>query len=122
MVTATDIEGPWSAPVFINASGFDPGMYHENGHHYVLNPQWDPRPFPGQHRFNGLILQEFSREKGLLGQARTVLSCDDAVRNLREGPHIMKHAGWYYLACAEGGTGLHHRIRMARSRDLWGYL
>lgn len=119
VVTATDIEGPWSAPVFINVSGFDPGMYHENGHHYVLNPQWDPRPFPGQHRFNGLILQEFSREKGLLGQARTVLSCDDVVRNLREGPHIMKHAGWYYLACAEGGTGPHHRIRMARSRDLW---
>ena len=120
VVTAPSIEGPWSEPVFINASGFDPGMYHEGGRHYVLNPQWDPRPLPDHHRFNGLVLQEFSRERGLVGQARVVLGNEDAVNWLREGPHIMKHDGWYYIACAEGGTGRRHRIRMARSRELWG--
>lgn len=120
VVTAEKIEGPWSEPVFVNASGFDPGFYHEGGRHYVLNPQWDPRPLPGHHRFNGLILQEFSLEEGLLGEARQVLGNDDAVNWLREGPHIMRHDGWYYIACAEGGTGRRHRIRMARSRELWG--
>ena len=144
VVTARDIEGPWSAPAFINASGFDPGLYHEDGRHYVLNPQWDPRPLPGHHRFNGLILQEFALGAGsapnggsacagasditpsatsrvtLLGEARRVLDNADAVNWLREGPHIMKHDGWYYIACAEGGTGRRHRIRMARSRALWG--
>lgn len=120
VVTAPSIEGPWSEPVFINASGFDPGMYHENGHHYVLNPQWDPRPLEGHHRFNGLILQEFSLEHGLVGEVRRVLGNEDAVNWLREGPHIMRHDGWYYIACAEGGTGRRHRIRMARSRELWG--
>lgn len=120
VVTAERIEGPWSEPVFINASGFDPGMFHENGRHYVLNPQWDPRPLPGHRKFNGLVLQEFSLEHGLMGEARVVLTNDDAVNGLREGPHIMKHDGWYYIACAEGGTGRRHRIRMARSRELWG--
>ena len=120
VVHAERIEGPWSDPVFVNASGFDPGFYHEGGRHYVLNPQWDPRPLPEHHRFNGLILQEFSLEEGLLGDARQVLGNEDAVNWLREGPHIMRHDGWYYIACAEGGTGRRHRIRMARSRELWG--
>ena len=120
VVTAEDIHGPWSEPVFVNASGFDPGFYHEDGRHYVVNPQWDPRPLPGHHKFNGLVMQEFSLERGLVGPARRVLGNEDAVNWLREGPHVMCHDGWYYIACAEGGTGRRHRIRMARSRDLWG--
>lgn len=120
VVTASDIEGPWSEPRFINASGFDPGIFHEGGRHYVLNPQWDPRPLPTHHRFNGLVMQEFSLEHGLVGPARKVLGNEGAVNWLREGPHILKHDGWYYIACAEGGTGRRHRIRMARSRELWG--
>ena len=120
VVTSPSIEGPWSEPVFINASGFDPGIYHEGGRHYVLNPQWDPRPLPGHHKFNGLVMQEFSLEQGLINEARVVLGNEDAVNWLREGPHIMAHDGWHYIACAEGGTGRRHRIRMARSRSLWG--
>lgn len=120
VVTAESIEGPWSAPVFLNASGFDPGLFHENGRHYVLNPQWDPRPLAGHRRFNGLILQEFDLERGLMGKAHKVLDNNDAVNGLREGPHILRHDGWYYIACAEGGTGRRHRIRMARSHELWG--
>ncbi|AEB07773.1 Xylan 1,4-beta-xylosidase [Coriobacterium glomerans PW2] len=120
VTTAQEIIGPWSKPVFINASGFDPGIFHENGRHYFINPQWDPRPLPGHHRFNGLIMQEFSVESGLIGMARTVLTNDDAVHDLREGPHVMKHDGRYYIVCAEGGTGRHHSIVVARADDLWG--
>ncbi len=119
-ICAENIEGPWSEPMFVNASGFDPGMFHEDGRHYVLNPQWDPRSLPGHHRFNGLVMQEFTLGDGLVGEAQLVLGNSDAVNWLREGPHIMKRNGWYYIACAEGGTGRRHRIRMARSRSLWG--
>ena len=120
VVTAADPCGPWSEPVFVNASGFDPGFFHEDGRHYVINPQWDPRPVEGHHKFNGLVMQEFSLEGGLVGEARVVLGNSDAVNWLREGPHLLKHDGWYYIACAEGGTGRRHRIRMARSHELWG--
>lgn len=120
VVTARDPHGPWSKPVFVNASGFDPGFFHENGRHYVINPQWDPRPIGGHHKFNGLVMQEFSLEDGLIGEAQVVLDNGDAVNWLREGPHVLKHDQWYYIACAEGGTGRRHRIRMARSHELWG--
>lgn len=120
VVTARDPHGPWSKPVFVNASGFDPGFFHENGRHYVINPQWDPRPIDGHHKFNGLVMQEFSLEDGLIGEAQVVLDNGDAVNWLREGPHVLKHDQWYYIACAEGGTGRRHRIRMARSHELWG--
>ena len=79
VVTARDPHGPWSKPVFVNASGFDPGFFHENGRHYVINPQWDPRPIDGHHKFNGLVMQEFSLEDGLIGEAQVVLDNGDAV-------------------------------------------
>lgn len=117
---ARELDGEWSEPVLLNVSGFDPALYHENGRHYVVNPQWDPRPLPGHRRFNGLILQEFDLHQGLMGEPCKILDNDDAVNGLREGPHLLRHDGWYYLACAEGGTGRRHRIRMARSRNLRG--
>jgi len=29
LVTAKDVKGPWSKPVFLNCSGFDPSLFHE---------------------------------------------------------------------------------------------
>lgn len=118
VITASDPEGPWSAPVFVNASGFDPSMYHENGRHYILNPQWDPRPLPGHEKFNGLLMQEFDLEKGMTGEARVVYR--GSGWGSAEGPHLMKKDGYYYILAAEGGTGRHHSICVARSKDLWG--
>ena len=37
-----------------------------------------------------------------------------------EGPHIYKRDGWYYLICAEGGTGPQHSQVVLRSRSPWG--
>ena len=37
-----------------------------------------------------------------------------------EGPHIFKRDGWYYLNCAEGGTGPQHSQVILRSREVWG--
>lgn len=118
VVTAPSMEGPWSEPVFLNASGFDPSMFHEDGRHYVLNPQWDPRPLPGHSKFNGLILQEFDMEKGMVGESRMVFAASPT--GVAEGPHLMKKDGYYYIIAAEGGTGVRHSICVARSSNLWG--
>ena len=32
LVTAPDITGPWSEPIFMNGSGFDPSLFHDHGH------------------------------------------------------------------------------------------
>lgn len=118
VITAEKIEGPWSEPVFVNASGFDPAMYHEAGRHYVVNPMWDPRPLDGHRKFNGLILQEFDFEKGMIGKSEVIFP--GSPRGGCEGPHLLKKDGWYYLLTAVGGTGRHHSITVARSENLWG--
>lgn len=118
VITAEYIDGPWSEPLFVNASGFDPSMYHENGKHYVVNPQWDPRPLEGHQKFNGLILQEFDFEKGMVGEAKVIYH--GSGWGSAEGPHLMKKDEYYYILAAEGGTGRHHSVCVARAKNIWG--
>ncbi|MFI7343159.1 glycoside hydrolase family 43 protein [Streptomyces sp. NPDC050085] len=116
LITAPSIEGPWSAPVFLNSSGFDPSLFHdEDGRTWLLNIQWDARE--GRPSFAGILLQEYDREqRRLTGRPRTILTHEDLV----EGPNLYRREGWYYLMLAHGGTGWNHGILMARSRSLAG--
>jgi xylan 1,4-beta-xylosidase len=118
VIISSNIDGPWSKPIFINGSGFDPSMYHENGKHYVLNPQWDYRPLEGHKKFNGLILQEFDFNEGMIGESKVVFTGSGTGGT--EGPHLMKKDDYYYIIAAEGGTGRHHSICVARSKSIWG--
>ncbi|MFT8844031.1 MAG: family 43 glycosylhydrolase, partial [Schleiferilactobacillus harbinensis] len=35
VMTSDQIEGPWSKPIFLSASGFDPSLFHDDdGRHY----------------------------------------------------------------------------------------
>ena len=59
LITSPSIDGPWSDPVFINSSGFDPSLFHDDdGKKYWLNMVWDHRP--NRHPFYGIALQEYS--------------------------------------------------------------
>ncbi|MBP0662109.1 family 43 glycosylhydrolase, partial [Mycobacterium tuberculosis] len=68
LVTAPAIEGPWSDPVYLNSSGFDPSLFHDDdGRKWLINQIWDPRGRPT--RFAGIICQEYSvAEKKLVGE------------------------------------------------------
>ncbi len=68
LVTAESIDGPWSEPVFLNSSGFDPSFFHdEDGRSWLLNMQWDPRE--GRPSFAGILLQEYdAHQRALIGQ------------------------------------------------------
>jgi len=116
LVTAESVDGPWSEPVFLNSSGFDPSFFHdEDGRSWLLNMQWDPRE--GHPSFAGILLQEYdTRKQALIGLPRTILTHDELI----EGPNVYRRGGWYYLMLAEGGTGWNHGILMARSRELTG--
>jgi hypothetical protein len=62
LVTADDIEGPWSDPVFLNSSGFDPSLFHDDdGRKWLLNQLWDHRP--GRNRFAGIVAQEYDARR-----------------------------------------------------------
>ena len=118
LVTADDIRGPWSDPVFLNSSGFDPSLFHaEDGRKWLLNMRWDHRK--GKHPFRDIVLQEYSVAEGkLIGDAVPVFTGSSIAKT--EGPHLYMRNGWYYLLTAEGGTSYEHAATIARSRNLEG--
>lgn len=118
LVTCDTIDGDWSDPVYLNSSGFDPSLFHDDdGRKYLLNMLWDHRP--GQNRFAGIVLQEYSPEqRRLIGEQHNIFP--GTALGLTEAPHLYKREGWYYLITAEGGTGWNHAVALARSRDLLG--
>ena len=118
LVTANDVEGDWSDPVYLNSSGFDPSLFHDDdGKKYLLNMLWDHRP--GQNRFAGIVIQEFSpAEQRLVGGRRVIFS--GTTLGLTEGPHLYKRGGYYHLLTAEGGTSWGHAVTMARARKIDG--
>lgn len=118
MVTATDIRGPWSEPVYLNCSGFDPSLFHDdNGKKYLLNMLNDYRSWST--KFSGIVLQEYSKEKkALVGEPINIFKGTQL--RFTEGPHMYKHDGYYYLLTAEGGTGYEHAVTIARSKNIEG--
>jgi xylan 1,4-beta-xylosidase len=118
LVTSTSIDGDWSDPVYLNSSGFDPSLFHDDdGRKHLVNMLWDHRP--GQNRFAGIVLQEYSpTERTLVGERHNIFT--GTAIGFTEAPHLYKRDGWYYLLTAEGGTGWGHAVTMARSRTLLG--
>jgi len=118
LVTSEDIDGEWSDPVYLNSSGFDPSLFHDDdARTYLLNMLWDHRP--GQNRFAGIVAQEFSAaERRLVGERRVIFQ--GTPLGLTEGPHVYKRGGYYHLLTAEGGTGWGHAVTMARARTIGG--
>jgi len=118
LVTSPTIEGPWSEPVFLNASGFDPSLFHDDdGRKWLVNMLWDHRP--GMNRFGGIVLQEYSvAERRLVGERVNIFR--GTPLGLTEAPHLYRRDGWYYLITAEGGTGWGHAVTMARARTIDG--
>ncbi|MBW0370603.1 glycoside hydrolase family 43 protein [Ensifer adhaerens] len=125
IVTAEAIEATWSDPVYVNSSGFDPSLFHDDdGRKWFLNMQWNHRTesfggSPKHPAFDGILLQEWDeRTRRLVGPVKNIFA--GSPLGLVEGPHLFKRNGWYYLTTAEGGTGYDHAVTMARSRAIDG--
>jgi len=118
LTTAKDIKGPWSKPIFLNSSGFDPSLFHDDdGRKYLVNPIWDHRL--GHHWSYGIALQEYSaQDQKLIGTPKVIWKGTPV--GMTEGPHLYKKDGYYYLMCAEGGTDYKHSESIARSKTIDG--
>jgi xylan 1,4-beta-xylosidase len=118
LVTATNIEGPWSEPIYLNSSGFDPSLFHDSdGRKWFLNMVWDHRK--GKNPFGGIYLQEYDAvAQKLVGSVKNIFLGSPI--GVTEGPHVYKRNGWYYLLTAEGGTTFEHAATLARSKHLEG--
>ena len=118
LTTSPAVEGKWSDPVYLNSSGFDPSLFHdEDGRKWFLNMVWDHRP--DRTFFAGITLQEYCPEKKrLLGKRKFIFKGTEL--DCTEGPHLYHYDEHYYLMTAEGGTGYEHAVTMARAQQIEG--
>lgn len=108
MVTSSERpEGPYCEPVFLEEDGIDPSIFTDlDGRRYMLLNR-------------GARIFEISRDgRRILSKPRLLWYGD--MKKASEGPHLLYKDGYYYLFMAEGGTGVHHRISVARSKELMG--
>lgn len=106
VVSSDHPEGPYSKPVIIDEDGIDPSIFHENGRHYMLLNR-GARIF----ELDETCTKKISEPK--------LLYYGSHKRN-PEGPHLLKKDDYYYLFLAEGGTGMGHRVTVARSKTIDG--
>lgn len=116
LITAENIQGPWSEPVFLHGRGFDASLFHDDDHRkWLVSMEWDFRK--GRPHFAGIVVQEYDpAATKMVGPIHRLLTKDELI----EGPNLYRRNGWYYLMLAEGGTGWNHGISMARARSLTG--
>ncbi|PZQ95726.1 MAG: glycoside hydrolase 43 family protein [Cereibacter sphaeroides] len=124
ITTCETIDGDWSPCTYVNSSGFDPSLFHDDdGRKWFLNMRWNHRGpgtglNPAHDSFDGIEMQEWHSEHGLTGPVHTIYTGTDL--GLTEAAHLFRRNGWYYLTTAEGGTGYDHAVTMARSRRIEG--
>ncbi|MBT9777689.1 family 43 glycosylhydrolase [Clostridium sp. MCC353] len=108
MVTSSERpEGPYEEPAWIHEDGIDPSIFHDaDGRKYMLLNR-------------GARILELSRDCRKQISPAKLLWFGDFKRK-PEGPHMLRHNGYYYLFLAEGGTGRGHRITVSRSKELMG--
>jgi len=106
LVSTKDPTGEWSEPVYLpEIDGIDPDIFFDDdGKVYIWLWEFDlktlkVKPGSGRVIVNGGV--DISQKPIWI-----------------EGPHIYKINDWYYLLCAEGGTGDWHSEVVFRTRSL----
>ncbi|MDC7233041.1 MAG: family 43 glycosylhydrolase [Spirochaetales bacterium] len=119
VITAPDMEGPWSDPVYLNSSGFDPALFHdEDGRSWLTNLSWE---FEKRFDHPGfIILEEMDGNSCELKGNPVEIYRGNRKFGCLEGPQIIKREGYYYLIAAEGGTGYGHAVIVSRSLNMAG--
>ncbi|MDP0501546.1 MAG: glycoside hydrolase family 43 protein [Verrucomicrobiota bacterium JB022] len=124
VITAKDPAGPWSDPHRLRFSGIDPSLFFDDdGRVWIVNND-DPEGKPLYDGHRAIRIRELDLETmQIKGESKVLVNggVDISTKPIWiEGPHIYKREGWYYLSCAEGGTGPGHSQVIFRSRNVTG--
>ena len=119
LISAGDIRGPWTAPVYLHSAGFDASLFHDDdGRKYLVSLNWETRQ--NYEKPGSICLVEYDpKNRTILGYPKRIWQ-GGTDRGCIEGPHLTKRGKYYYLMCAEGGTGYYHCVTMARSLHVDG--
>jgi xylan 1,4-beta-xylosidase len=124
VITAKDPKGPWSNPVQLpQVNGIDPSLFFDNdGKSYIVynsippdnKTLWNGHRTIRMYEFDAAGLKVIGTEKLLINGGTDTAKHPVWI----EGPHIYKKDDWYYLMCAEGGTGYNHSEVVFRSKSV----
>lgn len=119
LITSKDIKGEWSEPVYLHSSGFDASIFHDDdGKKWIASLDWETRE--GYEKPGVICLVEYcTKKKEIIGYPKRIWS-GGTDRGCIEAPHITKRGDYYYIMCAEGGTGYGHSVTMGRAKNIWG--
>ena len=98
LITAKDIRGPWSEPVYLHSSGFDASIFHDdNGKKYIVSLEWETRL--GYEKPGSICMVEYDPvKKEIVGYPKRMWR-GGTDRGCIEAPHLTKR-GEYYSLCA----------------------
>ncbi|HEX2847808.1 MAG TPA: glycoside hydrolase family 43 protein [Chitinophagaceae bacterium] len=123
VITATDPKGPWSKPVQLpQVNGIDPSLFFDdNGKAYIVFNSIPPDNISLHDGHRTIRMFEFDAENlKVTGEEKLLVNGGTDMTKKPvwiEGPHLIKKDGWYYLICAEGGTGYNHSEVVFRSKS-----
>lgn len=116
----------WSDPYKLNFDGIDPSLFFdEDGKGYVVHndaPEPGTAQYPG-HRVIKIWDYDVENDQVIPNTAKVIVNGGVDITKKPdwiEAPHIYKYKGWYYLMCAEGGTGDNHSEVIFRSKSVKG--
>ena len=94
-------------------------MFHDDdGRKMGSISGWETRE--GYEKPGAICMIEYSPEKQeVIGYPKAYLEQWNRPGMYR-APHLTKRNGYYYIMCAEGGTGYNHCVTMGRSKNVWG--
>lgn len=115
----------WSEPIYLpQVDGIDPSLFFDkDGRGYLVHnaPVTGKADYEGQ---RAIRLFEFDVEgDSLKGPFREIVRGGTHVDEQPiwiEGPHLFRHGKYYYLMCAEGGTGSWHSEVIFRAKSPLG--
>jgi alpha-N-arabinofuranosidase len=125
LITAKDPKGPWSDPIWLpEVHGIDPSLFFDDdGRVWIVNNDAPPGP-PEYSGHRAIRIQAYDPSTQKTFGPRTVLVDKGVSPETKpswiEGPHLLKKDGWYYLHCAQGGTGEGHSQVVLRARSVLG--
>ncbi len=126
VITTKDPKGPWSNPVYLpEVNGIDPSLFFdEDDKAYIVYNSIPPNDVTFWNGHRTIRMYEFDAANlKVKGEQILLINGGTDIEKKPvwiEGPHIYKINGWYYLMCAEGGTGYNHTEVVFRSKNVYG--
>ncbi|MBD2814444.1 glycoside hydrolase family 43 protein [Xenorhabdus sp. Flor] len=116
LITASEINGPWSKPVYLHSAGYDASIVHDDdGKKWVVAVDWETRD---GHQLAISVVEYDPKTCSTVGYPKRIWQ--GIYGGGAEGAHITKRGEYYYIMCAEGGTGYGHCITMGRAKNILG--